>query len=405
MLRRLLIATLALAIGTTLPAQRLGPPADRPRLRDVTDTNDAQAYYDNGLALIERDADAAAASFYWAARINPAWGEAIYARRAALVMRDRGLMRKYFERNYNQRASNDLLRLDSLQFRALMLNPFLFRRLDRTMFQTYYRNEIARASGGSNEPSRNEIDYYIDQVLRSSGPGTRGWLAYSAGDFRRALDYFATALDGARDKSGYHIERARIFGMRGQVDSSVAEFDAALGDLRKKDQKDLVIFYDSKAQAEFSKAVLKEGAGDVAGAREAYAQALTEDLAYYPAHLRLGLLALGAKDTTTAMSELALAAQIATDEPHIRYVHGWVLAVAGHDPEALAELKKSVELEPFYALPYLRLGQLYERMGKGPEALAAYEGYLARASLQDTQRQYATERMTEVKEILALPKP
>ena len=40
----------------------------------------------------------AAAAFYWAARINPGWGEPLYARRAALIMRDRGLRKKYFER-------------------------------------------------------------------------------------------------------------------------------------------------------------------------------------------------------------------------------------------------------------------------------------------------------------------
>ena len=74
MRRLILAAALAAAASQPIAAQRLGPPVERPRLRDVTDTNDAHAYYDLGLALFERDARTAAAAFYWAARINPAWG-------------------------------------------------------------------------------------------------------------------------------------------------------------------------------------------------------------------------------------------------------------------------------------------------------------------------------------------
>lgn len=84
-MRPLILATaLLLAASHALAAQRLGPAEVRPRLRDVADTNDAQAYYDLGLSIIERDPGQAAAAFYWAARINPAWGDPLYARRAAL---------------------------------------------------------------------------------------------------------------------------------------------------------------------------------------------------------------------------------------------------------------------------------------------------------------------------------
>jgi tetratricopeptide (TPR) repeat protein len=407
MSRTRLVLLLVLTLSSALSAQRLGTPEKRPQLHAATDTNDAHAYYNEGLSLFTRDPEAASAHFYWAARIDPAWSDALYARRAALIMRDPGVVRQYFERNFKDRRSDELLKIDSLQFRALMLNPFLFRRLDRQMFTTYLHNDILRQMrrGGGSDPSPIEIDHYIDQWLRDSGPGTRAWLAYADGDFRRALEYYANSLGSTRDKAGVHVERARVFGMTGQVDSAMVEFDLALVDLRKKDQKDLVVFYDSKAQAEFSKAVLLEGAGNAAGAREAYSQALQEDLAYYPAHLRLGMLALGAKDTTTAMSELALAAQLAADEPHVRYLHGYVLAASQHLDEAVAELHKAVELEPYYALPYLRLGQVYESLSKGPEALAAYEGFLARASQTDVQREYAAGRITEIKEIIGLAKP
>ena len=399
----LLAACLATVLASSLAAQRLGPPVERPRLRDVTDTTDAQAYYEHGLPQFERNPKEAAAAFYWAARINPAWGEALHARRAAMIMSDKSLLARVFERTRRTTNSPELRRLDSLQFRALLLNPVLYRRFDRTMFTTYIRESVmhrSRMQGG--DPSPVELDYAIDSWLRDAGPYMQGWRSYADGNFPRALQYYASALGRSRDKAGIHLERARIFGMLAQTDSAIAAFDLALAELRTQDKDDLVVFYDSKAQAEYSKAVLLEGEGNVDAARAGYAQALQEDLAYYPAHTRMGLLALGRADTATATSELALAAQIAPDEPNVRYLNGFVLGVVKQYPAAIEELKKAVELEPYFALPYLRLGQLYETTGKGPEALAAYEGFLSRASQNDPQREYAAGRATEVKEILSV---
>ena len=77
---------------------------------------------------------------------------------------------------------------------------------------------------------------------------------------------------------------------------------------------------------------------------------------YYPAHMRLGLLALSQGDTTTAVSELALASDIATNDAYVHYMNGWVLGKAKHTTEAVAELTKATTLEPYYALPNLVLG-------------------------------------------------
>lgn len=83
MSRVLLVVALAVVFTTELPAQRLGAPAPRPRLEAGADTNDANAYYQYGLQTFDRDAASASAAFYWAARLNPGWGEPLYARRAA----------------------------------------------------------------------------------------------------------------------------------------------------------------------------------------------------------------------------------------------------------------------------------------------------------------------------------
>ena len=77
--------TLALILATPcsapLRAQRLGPEMPRPK-GAAADTNDAQAYFDYGVSVFEQDPKASAAAFYWAARINPGYADALYARRA-----------------------------------------------------------------------------------------------------------------------------------------------------------------------------------------------------------------------------------------------------------------------------------------------------------------------------------
>ena len=193
---------------------------------------------------------------------------------------------------------------------------------------------------------------------RSSGPRRRRrrGTPTAHGNFEGALQKYGQAIEEGRETAGYHLERARILGMRNEVESAVAEFQMALGELRQKDEKSLVVLYDSKALAEYSIATLLEGAGNAQKARDAYGRALQEDLAYYPAHMRLGLLALSQGDTTAAMSELALASDIATDDPYVHYMNGWVLGKAKHTTEAVAELTKATTLEPYYALPNLVLG-------------------------------------------------
>jgi tetratricopeptide (TPR) repeat protein len=397
-MRRLLVAALLLAAAIPpVSAQRLGPPEKRPHLAAGADTNDANAYYSYGVSQFEREPQDAAAAFYWAARLNPGWGDPLYARRAALIVASPVRLRNVMRGDRRTLQSDEMRRLDSLQFRALMLSPFLYRKLDRSMLVVYIKNQI----GSSAREASPELDYEIDRYLRDSDSEMRGWLAYSDGNLPTALDLYARALKSSRDKASIRLDRARIFAMQNRVDSATAEFSLALEEMRKKDEKDLVVFYNSKALAEYSIGVLLEGADNVAGAREAYGRALQEDLSYYPAHLKLGLLALGTRDTATAMSELALASQLAPEEPYVHYMNGYVLGASRHLDESVAELHKAIELEPCYALPYILLGRVEETRGKGREAATAYQQFLDHASAADPQREFANGRLAEIREILS----
>ena len=399
---RRLCTTLVLVMATMgaphlappVAAQKAAKPIPRPKLRDVTDTNDAQAYYDAGLRDFRDDPGAAAEAFYWAARLNPGWADPLYARRVAVLSSKQTLLNAIMTNNRRDRP--ELRSLDSLLARAYMLNPFLYRRLDRQLFLNYLTNGDRRAQA--------ELNYEINVAISQSTPSMQAWYAYSQGNFDRALEHYARAINGTRENADLHLERARIFGMRNQVEPAVEEFQLALDEMRQKDEKKLVILYDSKALAEFSVATLLEGAGQPDKAKEAYGRALQEDLAYYPAHMRLGLLAITQGDTAAALSELAMAAEIATNDPFVHYMNGWVLAKAKHTKEAVTELTKATELEPYYALPYLVLGAQYEALEKAPEAMAAYDHFLKTSSARDPQRQFAQDRLEDIKAFVNAPK-
>jgi tetratricopeptide (TPR) repeat protein len=403
--RAALVALCASLVAAPLVAQKGAGELPRPK-GAVADTNDSQAYFDFGLANFEAEPHQAASAFYWASRLNPGSADALYARRAAMIMADAGLRRTFINGGKGARESKQMRMLDSLYLRALRLHPLLYRRLDRRLLTHHIVEETSRSARQSgSEVSKSEIDYYVEGWLRNAGPEFRAWIAYGDGRFDWALKNYAEALGRSKFKAGIRIERGRIFGMTGQLDSAVAEIRLALTEMRSRDTKDLVYFYDSKALFEHTIGTLLEQKDDVAGARDAYGKALEEDLSFYPAHQRLGMLALGAHDTATAMSELDLAVQIAGDEPFLRYVYGWALASIGKHEEAKTHLTKAIELEPYFALPHVVLGQVSERLGDGKGAKAAYTAFLAKSSLKEPQRAFATTRLKEVTEILESTPP
>jgi hypothetical protein len=87
------LASLCVLIALPLGAQDDVP--KRTKLAELADTNDPQAYFDRGIELLEREPQQAAVAFYWASRLNPAWPEALYARRLAGFMSDEGMMLRY----------------------------------------------------------------------------------------------------------------------------------------------------------------------------------------------------------------------------------------------------------------------------------------------------------------------
>lgn len=370
----------------------------RPKLQGGADTNHAAAYYSHGLRVIEERPDEAAAAFYWAARLDPGWAQPLYARRIALLMADRSLLARYYNRRIRQ--SKEVRRIDSLELRARMINPFVIRDLDRIFIVAYflagYEDYLRRQGLVLDAVTRQSLSYYIERELNTEASV---WLkadfAASERRFAEALELYRKALKRFRDDAAsIHVDRAHVFYLIGNDDSTRVALAQALDELRKKDAKEFVRLYESKAVLEHSMGMSYERGGNQEAAREAYGRALQEDLAYYPAHVRLGMMALAAGDTATALSELALAIEIKGDESWLRSTYGAVLAQMGKYQEADENLRKAVELEPYYPAPRYVLGRVAEQTDQPAAALDHYRAYLERAHARDPDVAYVRARVS-----------
>ena len=398
-MRRSLASALAIAFLTIGPSTRAQKPKDeprRPKMPAGVDTNSAQVYYDYGLAKLNRDPEEAANSFYCAARINPLLADAYYGRRCALLLSDKWRFQKYEDDDRRTLQSDEVKRIDSLYYYSLTLNPFLYRKLELVMFRSYIGN-WAEDYARRNNVSQNEVQYEIERYInQNASSGTRAWQAYGEGRFADALRLYADAIKNAKHKAEYRADRGRIFFQLNQGDSALAELSQAVDEMRKADKKDLVYVYESKALIEHSIGLVYQRLGNNAAAKEAFGRALQEDLSYFPAHVQLAYMALDAKDTTTALTEMDLAVQIRGDDPGLRYIYGFSLATSGKYKDAEEQLRKAIEIDPVFPTPYAQLGEVLDKQGRGADALAQYRTFLALASQSDLRRKNAEERVREL---------
>ena len=382
------IASSLLLLGTssTLAAQREKEPR-RPKLA-AADTNDPRAYYQYALEIMPRDPDKAADALYWATRLEPMWADAFYARRIALLLADRRRLVRYWEGERQIVQSDDIQRIDSLFYRALTLKPFVSQRLDHELFDAVIA-EISERYERAGSGTASEIRYAIERQLQLSPAGDRAWMAYGEGRFGDALVLYAKAIHDDKRNGPLRVDRARVFMQMNNPDSALAELTLAVEDLRKRDKKELIYVYQSKALAEHSIAIVQKRLGHIDAAKEALGRALQEDLSYYPAHMELAFLAIDAKDTTTALTEMDLAVQLRSDDAAARYLYGFALESAGRNTDAEAQLRKAIELNPVYAAPHFVLAIVLEQLGKPGDAAKEYGTFLSISPKTDMRRESA----------------
>jgi tetratricopeptide (TPR) repeat protein len=373
------------------PAQGQRVPR-RPKLPAQADTNSANAYYQFGANVLWDKPRDAANAFYWAHEIIPDWPDPLYGRWVAMLLDRATQLPAYLEGNRRVVQSRDVRAIDSLYFRALALNPFVYRRFDHLLFDEYFEMAMRRldASAGRHldrSEARFEFDQEVDQV-----PALSAWLLYSKGQFPSAIQEYTVALARAKYKAGLLAARARASFLNGDYDAALGDLTAALQEERASDEKELVHFYDSKAVFEHSIGIIHEMRHELAAAREAYARALEEDLSYYQAHVRLAALALQAADTATAISEYDLAAELRADEPTVQSQLGGLLAATGKPADAVAHFQAAIGADSAFAAPYLGLAKAYEALGHPDSALAQYDAFVAHAARADAGLPFARAR-------------
>ncbi len=392
-----LAAAALLSVAAAAPAQRVHDVPARPALWAGADSNSANVYYLLGVQRLEREPRVAAAAFYWADRLNPGWPQALYGRRIALMMTDERRLVDYIEGKRSLANNPEVLAIDSLVLRALQRDPFLHQQLDRPYLMMYFRKvfsqEVQETTGQRNDAL---ADYVLQTALVNAGPGMKAWLDYASGHFPAAIQGYERALRGEPHSSSLRIDLARLHFLSGEYPRAAQYLREAIDDERGRDRRDIVRVYESKGVMEFSRAVALEQGGDAAGAREGYGRALTEDLAFWPAHRRLALLALAAGDTAAANSEMALAVEIAPNEPDLRYERAVLQLQTRQIMEAAAELQKAVELDPYYAAPHYLLALMHDQSEMPQEALEHYRHFLARAANDDPNRARVEARVAEL---------
>jgi tetratricopeptide (TPR) repeat protein len=415
-----------LADSSARAADTAAAPA-RPKLDPNADTNSAQANYAYGMKMIDENPEESVRAFYWASRIDPSSGDAMYALwTARLITMGDAQLDAYLERGRAKRTPGQLA-LDSLIYRAYEVNPFLFSSVDGALMRRKLEADASRIVPRLTPMQRIE---FVERRMREAEKHPE--LAYSEGRFQAALDAYAFQLYASRlfgempakknptakekryaemvkvelgfSRADMHAKRARIFFRLHQLDSASTEMTAALSAMEAQDSGGSQLLYLSKAIFDQSLGMIYEHDRRFDLAREAYGRALQEDLSYYPAHSHLAQLELELGDTTSALSEMDLAVLLAPGDPALRFGYAEVLVSMRRDADAAQQLRTAIALDPFYGSPHLLLATIGDLEEYQSDAVAEYQRYLALATRNDPQLPRVKTRLAKLTASLASTK-
>ncbi len=385
------LASRALALGLLLSlvrpvsaeAQEKGAatPPQRPKIEAGMDSNDASAYLLTGSRMIDERPEVARAAYWWASRLDPGSPLALYGLSVASILADDALLSIRLRGGAKVEERARMRQIDSMSLRAELLDPFFQRTLERK-----YIPRVAALYGVTPQ------DIGISMMKR--GELSYAMLSVWEGRYHQAIESYAKVLSRSTvNASAIHGTRGVLFQAVGQPDSALASLRRAIADSKKVEDTALVRFYQPKARYLFQSGWLLEAMEKGADARDAYQQALVEDLSFYPAHQRLALLALAAGDTATALLEFDLAVQTGGHDAVLRVQYAYALAGSRKLAEASEQVQQVIAREPYYADPYLMLARLYEAADMQDLALTNYQSFLERSPQVDPQRGFAHDRV------------
>lgn len=374
------------------------------------DTNDARTYYDAGVAALGTDPAGAAAAFYWASRINPAWAEPYFGRWYTLTQaaQETAVLKKNTKEHKNDPLVPDttLKRLDSLVILADIHDPFFDERLALDQASANVHGELALANSIRNKA----IMDYNDERMRAGWVPLMGvhdltmehtWYgSYVDRHFDSAAADLARLIKKHPDAIQLYIYRAKAQYYQKLFDSAAATLSMAVSQIEKRDTTKLLPAYISRDMLTYSIAMANQQAHHDSAARANFQLVVTQNLGFHMAHLHLASQALDKHDTATAINEANIAAQIRPDDPVVQLFLGYALINAGHMSDGIDHLRQATTVDPYYSLPYYYLGQALEQAGNDTAAVSAYKGYLAHAARNESMRKNAEDGIA----MLQIPK-
>lgn len=379
-MRTIAFAIIALALAVTPAHAQKNKVPKRPALPAEADTNDANAYYQFGLSQVRNRPGQAADAFYWAIRLAPPWADPYYARRTALLLERRNSLWGYLTGQKGIVTSKQVRAIDSLTSEALVRNPFFASRLEWIMI-----NEAVMHEFGEMLPAG-----------RTGDAGFDAFMAYAEGRYDLAARLYGELL--RRRPRDHHLRapRARALFHQMQYDSAANELTILLTEMRKQEQKELVYYYDSKELFEYSLGRIYYLQDRYDDAKAALGRALEEDLSFYMAHVDLAEISLKQGDTTTALSELALATELRGTDAAVRLRYGDALYHAKRYDEAVEQYRAAITQEPYFAQPYFHLARALDESGKSAEAAEIYRAFVARSPRGRSELEAAKKRLAEL---------
>jgi tetratricopeptide (TPR) repeat protein len=357
----------------SLAAQGLGAQAaQRPKLPKDADPNDWGAYFDLGVAKLQRQPNAASDAFYWASRLNPSRAEPLFARYVSFWAKDIEKFGRFLQDDEEVLRDPKVLQAVDLRSTALARNPFVHQGLVMALYDAL--------------PGR-----FRESVI------TTAWIYYGRADLPHALERFAVAIDRDPKKYGYaRFVRASAFVNLQQYDSASAEIETLLKQLRAEDEKTVGSEYQSKEMLEYASGLLLYQRNKLAAAREAFGRSVVENASFVAAHAMLGEMAMSSRDTATALLEYGTTIQIDSSDVMMRIGYGRALVAARRPADAAVQFRKAVELEPYYAESYYLLALALEASGAKPAAADAYRQFLNATTLGDFRREKAQGKIAEL---------
>lgn len=328
----------------------------RPKLDADADTNDAQAYIEWGNRR-ETSRKKAFDAYYWAYRLDP-------TRHVYLL--------NMFTAVYW--AQSPEWRSEYWQGADFAVKSKEARLLDSLSNMVSYREPFAHFTSNRCVVDRDWLDY-----VESSA-----WLTaehyFEQGCWTQAIDWYRKVLAKAPNHLSSRMNLVRAMHWTGQHGNALAQIDTTLSQLRARESKRTYRFYVSKEQLETMRGEILTQMEDYFNAKKAYGRALEENLSYWPAHVRLALLASIQGEHDEALQEYDQAVQLAGQEPAVHFDYGIALLRADKAVEAEREFRRVIELEPNFGLAYFNLALAIDRQGRREDAIAAYRTYLPRAA-------------------------